>query len=418
MIIAEFMLVYYGTNSAGFDYTFSEALNMFQKLLINNGQFQKELTIGAVILFGFNFVPAILSFKKDLKMEEGFLVDDAYYENAKKLKRSIKLRTGALIAFIFIGLFGLVRHITLGVDYDYIYVYHHWLCFIVFWLLSFIVHFFLVQTIPCLRNSIGSVDYQPINRKIKFFEVSIYSFALATWLLALANYINLEFKSKTSKSIGIVTNLESNIKTNDYFFDFKSDEYPLVYMNVRESEQPYLINNTKVEVTIKEGYLGSPFITNVNFLEVNNYKSAIKLFESEEELRNSNIKAFLRYDGSDHFKKKLKEWEKQCQRDPDYTCRLASYAYGHNNEIVKKIEYLKIGCADGDDPVSCYGYFFEDLFNNNSKENALEKLRSGCNEKKADHCLYLAYALRKIDHPKYHRKIKELIEKGAALKMQ
>lgn len=416
MVLAEFVMIYYGTNSAGFDYSFNEALDMFSNLLRHSDQYRKEFLIGVVIVFGFNFFPALIKSRKYLKVEDGFLVDKNYFNRAKDLKRPNKWRTGILVASLFVGAFGLVRHITLGVEYEYIYKIHQWGWFFLAWLVSFIIYYYIVKIVPSLRKSVGSIDYKPVNKSVKIVEILVYSTALATWLLTLINYVNLSFDSVVSTQAGRISGLDYNSVSKEYFFDFQSKKYPPVFMSVNTKNQPYLIDNTQVKATIKRGFLGSPFITKMNFFEVNNFDSAIKYLKSEEELMSSSIETFVKYDKSDEFKQKIVEWEKQCTTNHDYSCRLTSYVYRYNNDTINQARHLRKGCVDANDPVSCYGYFFGEQFDEVSKKLALSKLREGCELDKADHCLYLAYSLRKVDHPMYHREIKELIKKGAELK--
>lgn len=416
LVVAEFMLIYYGTNSKGYGYSFNEAMDLFINLLSNKGQYQREFIIGLVIVLGLNFLPARLQFNKDIRIEEGIDVDDEYYNRATELKSANKWRTGILVSSIFIGMFGFVRHVTLGADFDYVYPIHQWGWFFGSWLLSFIFVALLVQLVPMLRKSVGSNDYKPIKKSIKTLEILVYSASIATWILSGVNYVNLEFPSKEITQEGLVTKLDYNYKTKEYFLEFKSDKYPNVFMNAHTKKQPYLIDNTKARATIKEGYLGSPLITEMSYFEVNTFESASKHFKSENELRSSNIEAFVKFDKSDAFLVQIDKWATQCKEKKDYSCRLSSYVYAHKKDTLNQARFVKMGCLEADDPISCYGYFFGGKFDDTSKKTALERLEKGCDLYKADHCLYWAYSLRKVDHPKYHRKIKELIKKGAELK--
>lgn len=415
-VVAEFILIYYGTNSKGYEYSFNEALDLFINLLSSEGQYQIEFITGLVIVIGLGFLPVRFQFNKDIKIEEGIDVDDEYYNRATELKGANKWRTGILVASIFIGMFGFVRHVNLGADFDYIYPTHQWGCFFGSWLLSFIIVALLIQFIPMLRKSVGSNDYKPIKKSIKTLEILVYSASIATWILSGVNYVNLEFPSEEITQEGMVTKLDYNYKTKEYFLEFKSDRYPNVFVNAHTKKQPYLIDNTRARATLKKGYLGSPFITEIDYFEVNTFKSAIKHFKNENELRNSNIEAFVRFDKSDAFLAQVDKWATQCEEKKDYSCRLSSYVYAHNEDSLNQARFVKKGCLEADDPVSCYGYFFGDKFDDALKKMALERLEKGCDSNKADHCLYWAYSLRKVDHPKYHRKIKELIKKGAELK--
>lgn len=88
--------------------------------------------------------------------------------------------------------------------------------------------------------------------------------------------------------------------------------------------------------------------------------------------------AFLIFKGNKFYTLR-EQYEKECEKEKNYTCRFASYLYQIDHNPLKSNALMKISCHK-DDPRSCYNVFIDNSFSKSDQAKATAILDEVCSQ--------------------------------------
>lgn len=373
----------------GKEFELKNLLEVYERELFNLSTLGKFalIAIGTIIIFSFFFLKR--TDRKEVQIEEGELLEGKALEEIEETRRGQVI---ILLLFVIGALLSLpLVLISFSVMEEFSY-----LSYLPFFLaglvtLPLMMGGFFILSKKCKRLELGLAGWNKGagKRASILGQLLFISVTPAVGIVFFLSYINLAYDE--SLPTGISTVLMEH-------FPSDRNECKNVQLNIKDSKESfsyrickrdfsYLEEGTEIRFDLKQGALWQAFVFNLHVPPRESLKGFLTSGKTLKDLRYAFLVDLFRYDKSESFQKEISSWEKYCRREPNYTCRLASYVSGINSDHKKEVSLLEKGCFEGTDPIACRGIMRNKTSSEALKKRTIKNLEVKCDQGSDEHCM-------------------------------